>query len=64
MTKFQVGDRLVYPSRGISWLNAIRPVSVDDVAIPSLILTAEDRGSSLAVPVAQAERGVLQAAGP
>lgn len=60
MNKFQIGDRLVYPSQGISWLNAIRTVSVDDVSIPSLILTAEDRGSSLAVPVAQAERGVLR----
>ena len=54
------GSLLVYPSRGLFTVRAIRPVEVDGGTVLSLILSADDGRSSLAVPVAKAEAGAVR----
>lgn len=57
---FELGALLVYPSRGLFTLQAIRPVEVDGDTVVSLILAGDDGRTSLAVPVVKAERGAVR----
>ncbi len=58
--RFRLGDLLVYPSRGVFTVTAIKTLHVDNNDILSLILYADDARSTLAIPITKAEQGVVR----
>jgi CarD family transcriptional regulator len=59
-TEFQVGSLVVHPARGVFRLAKIAQMQIDGVEVPSFILLAENGSDTIAIPIAQAERGALR----